>query len=162
MMDKIKHILNSVPITTGLLLATGLLSFLLFLGSNKREEVLFYPLDDMITMEAELRVIPHYNMPQKQMEQLVREILLHPVDVRLNPIVPEDVTLRSLMYDKENQTLYIDLSDAIVITDRSGKKYPSDTLMLEMLEKNIRFHYPMLEQVLITVNGMVPFRTLYR
>jgi len=162
MIDKVKTLLHSLPVLIGALAFIAVLSFLLYLNHNTRELLLFYPLDDMQTLEGELRSVIHHGKQQKQMEELVRELLLHPVDVRLNPIVPEEVYLRSIMLNKEEQILYIDLSDGLVLVDRSGKPYPEDKLMLEMLEENIRFHYPKLSQVLITVNGMVPFKSLYQ
>lgn len=162
MVDKIKSLMKSLPLLLGILAFTGVLSFLLFLNENKRERLLFYPLDDMQTLDAELRSITHHNNLEDQMEELVRELLLHPVDVRLNPIVPEDVVLHSIIYDKDKRILFVDISDAIVLTDRSGKRFPEDRLMLEMLERNIRFHYPKLSQVFITVDGMVPFKSLYQ
>jgi hypothetical protein len=162
MIMKIQSILQNKLVLITALVVTLLLSlFSVLLFSKSKELLLFYPLDGNQEMEAELRIIPRGNNKENQMENLLKELLLHPVHPYLNPIVPQGVRIKSLIYDHEKKYLYVDLSTDIIIIQQGAKKYPEESIMLQMLQENLMFHFPYLEKINFTIEGLVPQKPMY-
>lgn len=145
-----------------LLLVLLILSMVtVFFAGPDRKILLFYPGDNITELKAELRNVPPQKGIEARMEQVVEELLLHPASVLLNPAVPDGVRVNFLIYDKSIKSVYLDLSSEMVIIDRANGEYPGDQAMLDIIEQNLMFHFPKLEQIQITIDSKVPFHPLY-
>lgn len=140
-------------------LAGSLISFKLL--SPRQQVVLYYPQDREPGLEGELRIIARRMNREEKIETLLQELLLHPVSIALNPIVPEGVIIQSLIYNREDQILHVDFSRNFLIIDRQGSDYPEDQEIFQVLDYNIMTHFPYLKEINYTIDGMVPFSPLY-
>jgi len=133
-----------------------------FLFKSYQKIVVLYPLDNMENVEGELRTIPFSFHRNLRIEFFLKEMLLHPVSVHLNPIVPEGVALNFFIYDQETKELYLDISDDVVLVDRIHQRYPDDARMLSIIKENVRYNFHFINKIYISIDGMVPFEPLHK
>lgn len=129
--------------------------------TRKRRILLFFPGDNRIDVEGDYHIVPLKNSDEDNMEVLLSEALLEPMNYRLNETVPSGTIINSFIYDKENQVVYIDLSLEMAVNENDSHLGMDGKKMLKILEKNLRFNYPKLEKVLFTIDGHVPYASFF-
>ncbi|MDC7221356.1 MAG: GerMN domain-containing protein [Spirochaetales bacterium] len=164
MLNKIKGFsltTKNIAIILGAVFSFSLLLFLVF-GPDKKRVMLFFPQDDYNAVSGDLHIIPRKHSREESMKALLAEALLEPYDYHLNETVPEGVVINSLIYDKEKEVLYVDLSLELLDLSESHSSEIDGDRMLAILEKNLRFNFSYLEQVLFTIDGEVPHSYVFR
>ncbi|WP_020612271.1 GerMN domain-containing protein [Sediminispirochaeta bajacaliforniensis] len=143
-----------VPWMSLLLLALFLLSLTLFLvqGREIRRKVFFFPQYKASMVAGESRNLPVRDDLEGNIELLVDEILLGPIVVTNERLFPEGTKLRTVMV--RDKTVYIDLSiEAVLDTKNSELSFQE---ALGVLRKTVKFNYPSVEKIIITIDGETP------
>ena len=96
------------------------------------------------------------------MEVLLAEALLEPFDYHLNETVPEGVIINSLIYDNDDNILFVDLSLEFIDAANDDPRRKDGDRMLEILEKNLRFNFRNLEEVKFTIDQQVPHSYVFK
>lgn len=116
-----------------------------------RSAVLFFPRSEGLSLTGEIRpVLPGGQGLEDNAAVIVEELLLGPADVRLLPALPRGTRLSEILYRRGR--LYVDLSlDAIFAES------PPLGLGLEAVQKTLKYNFPALGDVILTVGGMEPY-----
>ncbi len=150
-----------LPIAAGALLVVVLVISLLFFvlySRRHRSYTLFFPrYGTKREVQWEIRRIPAKPDDEETLRNLADEILLGPADLRLLPIFPRQVDIRTFIFRKG--TLYIDFSPDILFFLEESELSLAERLSL--LEKSLRFNFEEVETVVFSVNGepLEPFST---
>ncbi len=152
----LKKILRFLPVS--IIGITFLLAVILINLENARlKQVLLFPLDNGNGVNAELRMIKKYKTKEVRIAHTVKEMLLGPAILELDRIVPLGTKLQSLILN--DQTLFLDFSKDFFQMD-SGLSFPfSDRI--DLIKRNLKFNYPFLKEVVITINGQLPGSPYY-
>jgi len=127
-------------------------------GFVRLKQVLFFPLDNAKGFNGEQRLIKRYTDREERISSTLREILLGPSELGYEKIVPVGTKIQSLIL-REN-ILYLDFSKHF-IDDIKGFSLPAEE-RLRFIEKNLIFNYPFIKEIVITINGQLPFTPYYR
>ena len=121
-----------------------------FLDTYKsRETVFFYPSIKSGKIKAEIRSVISGQNPEEDAARIVSEYLLGPISTDLDNVFSLNTTLDSVLYRKK--TIYINISeDAALAADNTKTG-------ITALEKTVKRAFPGIENVIITINGNVPF-----
>lgn len=145
---------RSVLVLSGLFLALFLASLIWFVLADPagRRRVFFFPVYNRSEVAGEERYLPLRDHEEADLDLYVRELLLGPVQVEHDPLFPDGTRLRSLLFRDGN--LYIDLSAAAVTGNLASRLSFEETL--ETARRGLRFNFPFLEEIIISVEGSVP------
>ncbi len=102
------------------------------------------------TLSGETRRLPHQKTKEAEIQQFVEELILGPVNIDHNRLVPENTRLLTLMYRPKN-TVYLDFSADFVVHDTSMLLNSEE--MVSGIKKNITYNFPFVKRVIIAVNG---------
>lgn len=147
-----------VPLTVpwlGIALAAVLVFSLVmfFLEENPvRRKVFFFPQYRSSVVSGEARNLPVRGSLEENMELLVEEMLLGPVEVTHVHIFPEGTALRTLML--RGSVVYIDLSVDAVLGRKSSELGFEESV--EVMKRTVRYNYPGVEAFVVTVDGEIP------
>lgn len=161
MKEKINKLMKgrrSVPpiALLGAVLIISLVSF--FLSGNRTDRrVLFFPDDMSGKVKGETRYLPVYGSLEKNLELLVRELLLGPEYLMYAKAVPGNTTLNTLILDKEK--LYLDFSIDLAVMDSGSSLNFEDAINL--IKKTVTFNFKNIRTVNITVEGQIPGSAYY-
>ncbi len=147
-LDRITIILLGV---LALSLAVSLLLFLLH-GTDMQRQVLFFPEYRSSVCSGEERRLPTKPTTEKEIELLVKEILLGPFDVNYVAVLPQETSIRTIML--RNKKLYIDFSVDVVFQESESRLSFEEAL--DCVRKSIVFNYPQIDRIVFTVNGEQP------
>ncbi len=141
-------------ILIGVIAVSLLVSLLMFLqrGTEMHSQVLFFPEYRSSECAGEERLLPKKPSVEKDIELLIKEILLGPFNVNYVNVVPEDSKIRTIMV--RGNTLYLDFSIDVVF-QKSESRLSFDEAMA-CIKKSITFNYPQIEKFVFTVNGVEP------
>ncbi|NLJ44951.1 MAG: GerMN domain-containing protein [Treponema sp.] len=115
-----------------------------------RSAVLFFPRAGDFRLEGEPRqVLPGGTGLEDGAREVVEEFLLGPGDSRRVAALPRGTRLREILYRRGR--LYVDFSEDAVL----AREPPLD-LGLRAVRKTLRYNFPTLGSILITVNGREP------
>ena len=89
---------------------------------------------------------------EKNMDFFLKELLLGPIAMHLDPVFPVGTKLEKILY--RGKTLYLDLNFMALLPDKRAVHDFSHSILL--IEKNIKFNFPYVEQVIITILGQEP------
>ncbi len=126
---------------------------LFFLFNNNRQERTFYFHEQGTGKEiGELRTIPRYHDPERNVKVYVEELLLGPQRMNMVSVFPEGTKLNQLMLREKK--LYIDINNMVLKTDiiksyNIGKN-------IKLLRKNIIFNFPEISDIIFTITGEEP------
>jgi len=138
----------------GILLLLLLLSAVMYMvwGSGRTEQVLFFPEYRSSRCYGEARSLPVKDTKEKDVELLVREVLLGPMNVDLVSLFSRETRLQTILL--RDQTLYLDFNMAILngISDAAL----SFEEALACLTKTVRFNFPEIREVIYSINGVQP------
>lgn len=117
-----------------------------------RRKVFFFPQYRSSKVSGESRNLPVRESMEENIELLIQEILLGPVDVTHVHIFPEGTSLRSVLL--RDAQLYIDLSvDAILGRKKSELGFEES---VEVLKRTVSYNYPSIDSFLVTIDGELP------
>ena len=127
------------------------LSLIFFLTNDSRKEqrVLFFPNETTSEWSGEVRNITHRRVPEDAVHELLKEIILGPMRLRLERAVPEDTAIRSVIL-REN-VLFADFSAHLAVG--GGGVTVGFESILEGIKKNILFNFPSISEVHLFVEG---------
>jgi len=138
-----------------LLLMILLVSLAFYFKSNfhKAYRIFFFPEHQSGKPIGENRKTPRILSDKEQnMDIFVRELLLGPVGMNLDPIFPSGTRLEKIIY--RNKTLFLDLNFMALLPDKRAVHGFGYSILL--IEKNIKFNFPYVEKVIVTILGQEP------
>ena len=157
---KLKNIINSpriFKITPGrviflLLIVIFLISIISYFSTNlrKTDRIFFFPDHNSSKTIGESRKTPRIPFDkEKDMDIFVKELLLGPISMSLDPLFPAGTKLEKILY--RDKIVYLDLNFMALLPDkRAGHGFDNSILLIE---KNIKFNFPFVKKVIITVLG---------
>ena len=131
--------------------ATLFLSFILFQARPDRKDrvVLFFPSEASSEWLGEGRNIPHMDTTEESVHELLKELTLGPIRLRLGLALPRDTRVRSVVLS--DGTLYVDFSEHLVLAVSSLSTPFPETL--EAVRKSVLFNFPSIDEVVLFVHG---------
>ncbi len=140
----------SIILFSAVLFALLLSLFLYFFIDNVHvTRTFFFPGRDG-TLSGETRRLPHQKTRETEIQQYVDELILGPIDINHNRLVPENTRLLTVMYRQKN-TVYLDFSADFVVHDKSMPLNAEE--MVSGIKKNIKYNFPFVKRIIIAVNG---------
>jgi len=119
---------------------------------HRADRIFFFPDHKSSAPMGETRKTPRIPFDkEKNMEIFVNELLLGPVNMSLDPLFSTGTKLEKILY--RNKTVYLDLNFMALLPDKRTSDF-ADSMML--VERNIKFNFPHVENVIITILGQVP------
>ncbi len=101
-------------------------------------------------LSGETRRLPHKKTKETEIQQFVEELILGPIDINHNRLIPEDTRLLTVMYRHKN-TVYLDFSADFVVHDKSMLLNAQQ--MVSGIKKNITYNFPFVKHIIVAVNG---------
>ncbi|MBT3273506.1 MAG: GerMN domain-containing protein [Spirochaetales bacterium] len=144
---KTKHLI----IWTSAFGAVLCLSILLFITNTERivQRVLYFPDETTSEWSGEARNIIHKRDIEEGVHELLKELILGPMKLRLERTLPQGTGIRSVML--RDGVLYADFSEHLAAGDYE-MSIDFDQ-MLEGVKKTILFNLPKIEDVVMFVGG---------
>jgi len=141
-------------IAGGVFAGTLVLSLGLFflLGNHSVVRVLFFPSDTGTRLVAEQRFVPRSRGLEGQVGTLVDDVLLGPMNPDAVRLFPRGVTVNAVLI--QGRTAYLDLSQRLLAEDPEIPLHGKAAL--DALERSIRFNFPRLHEVVISIDGQPP------
>ncbi len=152
----IKKIVPFVPVSLILVLLFTVL-VLFNVGFGRSRYILFFPLDSMNGMNAEVRDVYRASSADKRLEIFLNELILGPVALRMNPFIPQGTKVRSFIHSGEK--LYLDLDRGFL--NESQRIFLDHEEQIELLTRNIQFNFPGIKEITVTVEGQIPGSDYY-
>ncbi len=128
------------------------LALFLFLADTKQQIVLFFPNDTNHQLTGEMRVVPKKSTVEGNMAELVNGLILGPEALRHDRALAKSTQIRSLMV--RGSEVYLDFSPGILFPEGNTSTGFSESL--DAVRKSIRFNFPEIKKIVITVNGELP------
>lgn len=123
----------------------------LFRPMPARNAVLFFPRDGGSKLCGESRpVLPGRGGMEDGARNVVEELLLGPGNTSLSPVLPRGTRVKETLYRKGR--LYVDLSEDAVFAQT-----PSLAEGISAVRKTVRYNFPTLGSVVVTIEGREPF-----
>lgn len=132
-----------------------LISFFFWSIENykKTERIFFFPEHQSGINWGENRKNPRsFINKEKNIYIFVSELLLGPINMKLDPIFPIGTRVEKLLF--RNRILYIDLNFKAIISD-TEIVYGFEKGII-FLKKNIEFNFPYIKKIVITIIGEEP------
>lgn len=128
------------------------LAFFLIFADNKQEVVLFFPNDSNHQLTGEMRVVPKKSTVEGNLREVVNGLILGPEKLRHNRALAKSTMIRSLLV--RGGLLYLDFSPGILFPEGDTSTGFSESL--DAIRRSIRFNFPGIKKIIITVNGELP------
>jgi len=138
-----------------ILLVIFLISLTIYITSNlhKAGRIFFFPDYQSGKIIGEARRIPRIPFDrERNMEIFVKELLLGPMSMSFAPVFSTGNKLEKILY--RNKIVYLDLNFMTLLPDKKAVQDFRDSILL--LEKNIKFNFPHVRELVITVLGQKP------
>ena len=120
---------------------------------NRTDRIFFFPDHKSSNPIGETRKIPRIPFDkEKNMEIFVKELLLGPVSMNLDPLFSAGTKLEKILY--RDKTVYLDLNFMALLPDKRAIHDFGGSIIL--VEKNIKFNFPHVENVVVTILGQIP------
>ncbi|MFP4483230.1 MAG: GerMN domain-containing protein [Spirochaetota bacterium] len=144
-----------ITISLSLLVGAFVISLVLFLlfGQERVRRTLFFP--DLLSEEvhAEERIVTRRGTTRAAVQLVLEEVILGPAGINSSRVLPKSTTIDGLFVTEG--TAHIDLSEEAV-ADSPDVRVPFEKA-LAILEQNVMFNFRTLQDVVITVDGQVPY-----
>ncbi len=136
---------------TSIFTVTLVVSLILFLARPDRKDriVLFFPSEATKEWIGEGRNIPHMRNTEESVYELLKEITLGPIQLRLGSTLPRNTRVRSVLL--RGNTLYVDFSEQLAMTANASPTVFTDSL--EAVRRSVLFNFPSIDRVLQFVRG---------
>jgi len=128
------------------------LALYLILADSKQEVVLFFPNDTNHQLTGEMRVVPRKATIEENLTELVNGLILGPETLRHDRALAKSTAIRSLLV--RGSLVYLDFSPGILFPE--GTTSTGFIESLDAVRKSIRFNFPEIKKIIITVNGELP------
>lgn len=129
------------------LLISSLISYNVIEGDTVKR-TFFFPHDIYGTLNSEIRKLPLKETLEEDIELYIKEVLLGPATYISDHLLPEDTSLQTVILGEE--TVYIDFAEEIMFTDTMPIPFERS---VGALIKSVKFNFPDIETVIITING---------
>lgn len=151
--DNLKSKLRLVS-TALLLLSLVVSASLYFILNYGKSDRIFYFFDHQSgEITGENRKIPSVpGKRERNIEIFLSELMLGPFSMKLDPVFPAGTKAEKLIY--RNGILYLDLNFKALKPDNKAIHGFDNGILI--LKKNIRFNFPFVREVVITVAGQPP------
>ncbi len=136
-----------------LLLLVIVLSVVVYrLQDQYLEYVLFFPTGREAEIAGEGRKIPKKGNTEERIGDYCKELILGPMDISLNRLLPRDTELISFIVRKGK--LYCNFSSSLLFPENEVPL--SFYEMIDSFIYGISFNFPEIEEVVVMVNGQIP------
>ena len=145
----------------GFLLAFTLvvaIGFFLIWPPERVARTLLFPGTTAADLSGERRLVPRTRDTERAIELLVDEILLGPARISHSRAVPRGTRVQSLILSGE--TVYVDLSESAMLG--SSEVRVDVRTGLRAIAESISYNFRSIEEVVLTIDGNVPFAPAYR
>ena len=147
-------------IAGGILCGLFILSLTLFVFRSDRsvQRVLFFPNETTLELRGEYREIRLRADREADVLQVVRELILGPIQLNSGRVLPRDVEVRSIFL--RDWQLYLDLSENVVFP-----QVPIELGFDEAIgavKQTIRYNFPRISEIYVFVGGQQPNSELLR
>lgn len=129
-----------------------LISLTMFLARSGRTDqyVLFFPSETTDEWIGEVRNIHHTREIEKSIQALLQELALGPITLRFEPALPKGTGVRSVLL--RERTVYLDFTAHLAVGETVFQiSFPE---MLSGVRKSVLYNFPMVEEVVIYVEGV--------
>ncbi|MGA2480138.1 MAG: GerMN domain-containing protein [Spirochaetia bacterium] len=133
------------------ILALSLILFLL-IDNQSAARILFFPSHSGRRMVAEERLLPRHWSRERDVTELVEGVLLGPTGHDALRIFPRGASVLSALI--HGHTLYLDLSPRVLGEDPEVPLHGEEAL--SALSRSIRFNFPRLREIVISIDGQIP------
>lgn len=124
------------------------LSVYFFADNNLARRVLFFP--DRSSNSGEVRRLPRQKTLEGEIELFIKEMILGPYKIDHLRMISEETRLQNLFL-RDKSSLYIDFSADFIVTENKLSIVTSK--MIELISKNLRYNFPILEKITLSVDG---------
>jgi hypothetical protein len=145
----------------GILLAMSLLIAVLFfvvLPPQRVARTLYFPGTTETTLSGERRLLPRVDDARRAMELLVEDMLLGPAAIQHSRALPRETRINSFILS--DRTLYVDLSQNAML--QSAEVRVDVQIGLDAIRESLLYNFRRLDDVVITIDGNVPYAPAYR
>lgn len=118
---------------------------------------MFFPGTVSSELTGETRVIPRFDSTEENIRVLVEELILGPTSIYNSPFLSESTELQVFMV--RDGVVYIDLSAGMLFS--GSDVHLSVRESLSALRRNISFNFPNVRDIVITINGHLPFEPAF-
>ncbi|MDX9801885.1 MAG: hypothetical protein RBT69_11190 [Spirochaetia bacterium] len=140
------RIISTVFLLTAFVIS---LSIYFFFNFHKTERIFFFPEHNNSKTVGESRRIPRFINREKNVDVFTRELLLGPLNMKLDSLFSSGTKLEKMLY--RNKIIYLDLDIKALFPDKKAI-HGFDT-GIRLLKKNIKFNFPYVEKVVVTISG---------
>ena len=134
------------------------LFFYLMYPPERVARTLFFPGAARTDLSSERRLIPRVSSSERAVRLVVQEMLLGPTNIAHGRALPRETTINSIML--QDRVVYLDLSQEPILA-RSDVEGLVET-GLEAIRRSILFNFRSIDEVVVTIDGNVPFVPAYR
>jgi hypothetical protein len=148
------HVRKSFVLWGGLLFGAFVISLALYavFPPARARRVLFFPGAATSRLSGEVRYLRDTPNRETDIEELLEEYLLGPVNVHFLRVLPKATEIRALLY--RGGVLYLDFNSAILFEE---PEVPLDTgSIVEAVKKTLSFNFPYIQDIVVTVDGQLP------
>jgi hypothetical protein len=119
---------------------------------------LFFPGTTEMRLSGECRLVPRTSDQERAMELVVEELLLGPLLISHGRLFPRETAARALVL--ADGTAYVDLNTRAMLSDQAVRIPVADAIAA--VRETLLFNFRSLEDVVVTIEGNVPFVPAYR
>jgi hypothetical protein len=134
------------------------LSFNLMYPPERVARTLFFPGATRTDLSSERRLIPRVASSERAVGLVVQEMLLGPINIAHGRALPRETTINSVML--QDRVVYLDLNRDPILA-RSDVEGLVET-GFEAIRRSILFNFRSINEVVITIEGNVPFVPAYQ
>ena len=145
---------NIIILGSSIFLIIFIVSLVIFITGNDdiQHRVLFFPNDNREGLVGERRKIKASGNKQKDVEILVKELLLGPSSMENNRFIPKGTKARTVIL--RDDILYLDFSTDILKIDETMPMSLQN--VFNAIEKTIVFNFKYVNRISFTVDGEIP------
>jgi hypothetical protein len=138
------------------LLLVSLAFFLLF-PPERANRTLFFPGTTELALRGERRLLPR-GSDERAIEFFVQDQILGPAHIEHGRLLPRATEIQALLF--RDGTVFLDLSSDVLV-DSESVRIPLDQA-LDGLRHAILYNFRHVEDVLVTIDGSIPFVPSFR
>jgi len=118
-------------------------------SSRTTSRVIYFPNSDGLGVSGEMRKLPMQRTREDNIEMLLSEMVLGPVEIGHKRLFPRSARIESVLYRQGE--LFIDITPSLVYdTEESGT---SVTEILRLVERTVRYNFPEIDEIRISLGG---------
>jgi hypothetical protein len=136
----------------GLLLASLLVSLLIYLFPNSSKRVLFFPLGEDRRLVGETRFLPRRKGLEENIRLLVEEIILGPATPNYQRVVPQDLTVQNVILVQN--TLYLSFSKEMLFAAAELNQTVDE--MIQAVGNSVLYNFPGVKSLYVFIEGQLP------